>query len=568
MQQLTRSRRVGQCRLGRPAARVALLVVVVGALATASLAQSPATPHPGWPLSTFATADFVGSGTCAFCHTGLRDQSGADVSIDAHWRVTMMAQSATDPLWQAKVSSEVTRNPALRSVIEEKCATCHMPMARTQAKASGGTVAVFDPGFLEPRHPLHAAARDGVSCTACHQIRSERLGAPESFTGGYVIDTSTVAPDRLIFGPFVAPLQSPMRGNTGFTPVEGPHTRDSALCATCHTLYTPTVDARGVVVGSLPEQTPYLEWQHSAYGDGVGEDRSCQQCHMPAAAGGVVISNRPGGRQLLPRAPFTQHQFVGANVFMLDLMASHVADLHLTASSDQLAASAARTRAFLQAATAQVTVSQAERDGGALRFVVDVRSLAGHKFPTGFPSRRAWLHVTVTDGQGRTVFESGRPEADGRISGNDADERADGIEPHHEEISVPGQVQVYEAVMLDTDGAPTYTLLRGARYGKDNRLLPQGFVAATAPPDVAVAGEARHDGDFDGGGDRVRYLVGLGEADGPFAVAAELLYQTVSYRFAADLLATDTAEVRAFQRLYDAADRRPALVAGGTATVR
>jgi hypothetical protein len=472
-----------------------------------------------------------------------------------------------DPLWQAKVSSEVARHPELRALIEEKCATCHMPMARTQAKAAGEAVAMFAPGFLEPSHPLHAAARDGVSCTACHQIRPDRLGTPESFTGGYVIDTATVAPDRLAFGPFAAPMQNQMRGVAGFTPVEGAHTRDSALCAACHTLYTPTVDATGTIVGSLPEQTPYLEWQHSRFGDGEGEDRSCQQCHMPAAAGGVVISNRPGGRQLLPRAPFTQHQFLGANAFMLDLLASHVGELGLTASSDLLSASAARTRGFLQAATAQVSISGAERHAGEVAFEVDVRSLAGHKFPTGFPSRRAWLHVTVADAGGRIVFESGRPEADGRIAGNDADERADAIEPHHEEIDNAGQVQIYEAIMVNTDGAPTYTLLRGARYGKDNRLLPDGFLAATAPPDVAVSGDARHDDDFDGGGDRVRYEVALDGVAGPLTITVELLYQTTSYRFLADLAATPTPETERFGQLLERADRGPAQVAKATATL-
>ena len=69
--------------------------LALGAVLVATTsAQAVVTPHPGWPLTTFATADFSGSGTCAFCHSGLRDQAGADVSIDAHWRVTMMAPVA------------------------------------------------------------------------------------------------------------------------------------------------------------------------------------------------------------------------------------------------------------------------------------------------------------------------------------------------------------------------------------------------------------------------------------------------------------------------------------------
>ena len=36
------------------------------------------------------------------------------------------------------------------------------------------------------------------------------------------------------------------------------------------------------------------------------------------------------------------------------------------------------------------------------------RNLAGHKFPTGHPYRRAWLHVRVSDPAGRVLFESGK----------------------------------------------------------------------------------------------------------------------------------------------------------------
>ena len=58
-------------------------------------------------LTTFETADFSGSGVCAFCHSRLSDEAGNDVSNDAHWRSTMMANAAKDPLWQAKISAEV-----------------------------------------------------------------------------------------------------------------------------------------------------------------------------------------------------------------------------------------------------------------------------------------------------------------------------------------------------------------------------------------------------------------------------------------------------------------------------
>ena len=74
---------------------------------------------------------------------------------------------------------------------EEKCSRCHMGMARYQAQTDGTDVAVLPPVFLDTGHYLHEAAMDGVSCTLCHQVQPDGLGAPDSFTGEYVIDTAT-----------------------------------------------------------------------------------------------------------------------------------------------------------------------------------------------------------------------------------------------------------------------------------------------------------------------------------------------------------------------------------------
>ncbi len=82
---------------------------------------------------------------------------------------------------------------------------------------------------------------------------------------------------------------------------------------------------------------------------------------------------------------------------------------------------------------------------------VHVRNLTGHKLPTGYPSRRAWLHVTVRDRGGRIVFESGAVAQNGAIAGNDNDADALAFEPHHSEIRTADQVQIYESVMSDLE---------------------------------------------------------------------------------------------------------------------
>lgn len=519
--------------------------------------HGPATPTPAasTALSTFATADFAGSGLCVMCHEGLVDAAGLDVSITTHWRSTMMANAAKDPAWRAKVASEVARNPALGEVIEKKCAACHTPMAVAQAETDGVPAALTGEGFLAPANALHGAAQEGVSCTLCHQITAENLGTSESFTGGYVIDAATEPPDRVIYGPYEDPFGRPMQMHSGYVPAYGEHTAKAGLCGTCHNLYTPYVDAAGEVRGEFPEQTPYTEWESSAFGKG---GVACQTCHMPAATGGVVISPMPAW--LEPREPFFQHYFVGGNAFMVALLRDHADELGVTADTVQLDATAQRAAVQLKQG-ASLAVKEAARDGQVLVAKVEVGTDTGHKFPTSFPARRAWLHVTVTDASGKTVYESGKPRADGSIEDNDADADPLGFEPHYDVIEAAGQVQIYEPIMGNTDGEVTYTLLRAARYLKDNRLLPAGFDKAGAPADIAVYGEASGDANFGPGGDTVTYRIDVADGAAPFDVRVELLYQPLGYRFVQDM-ASDAGEAgTTFGRLFAAADKTPSVVA-------
>lgn len=484
------------------------------------------------PAQAATPAPFTPSTECMACHNGLTNAAGEDVSIGSNWRASMMANAARDPYWQAAVRRETLDHPAAAAAIEDECSACHMPAMRFQQKAAGQKGAVF----ANLAVPL---AVDGVSCSVCHSISPEALGSRESFTAGF-----RVSQQRTVFGPHAidAGRRRVMGSASGFSPAAAPHIRSSEVCGTCHTLFTHALDADGKVAGELPEQTPYLEWKESAY---PREGTGCQDCHMPPLDGDNAIS------AVLPkqRPHFSIHEFRGGNFFMPRMLSRYAGDLAVVASPAELDSTARATLDHLRSSAARIAVDGVKLDGDSLTFGVAVTNLAGHKLPSGYPSRRAWLHVTITDAEGRRIFESGAITASGAIRGNDADDDALLFEPHHATIASPEQVQIYESIMVDASGRVTTGLLQGVRYVKDNRVLPRGFDRAAAPHDVAVHGVT--DDDFAGGADRTQYSIDAAAAAKPLTISAELLYQPVAYRWAQNLGRTRSAEAERFVRYYD-----------------
>ncbi len=488
---------------------------------------------------------FQTSDRCMACHNGLTTPSGEDVSIGSQWRATMMANSSRDPYWQAAVRRETMDHPKAGAAIEDECAVCHMPMARYEAMTEGREGEVFAHlGFDGENHADRLAA-DGVSCAACHQIKDEKLGTRESFVGRFVIEPGAALGERPLYGPFEidAGRTRVMRSSAGFRPTEGKHIQKSEMCATCHTLYTKALGPEGEVIGELPEQVPYQEWWHSDF----REEKSCQSCHMPVVAEEMPITSVLGEA----RKGMSRHVFVGGNFFMLRMLNRYRADLRVTALPQELEAAAERTVQHLQSESAQLAIDQIEVEGGRLVTDITVRNLAGHKLPTAYPSRRAWLHVVVRDRDRNVVFESGALNAQGLIAGNDNDLDAGRFEPHHTVITNSDQVQIYESIMADAKGNLTTGLLSAVRFVKDNRLLPRGFDKNTAGEDIAVRGDALEDADFLGGSDRIRYAIPLGEAAGPYRIEAELWYQPISYRWASNLRPYRAAETERFVKYFD-----------------
>jgi hypothetical protein len=273
----------------------------------------------------------------------------------------------------------------------------------------------------------------------------------------------------------------------------------------------------------------------------------------------------------VPRTGFSRHTFIGGNFFMQRMLNRFRAELSIPVEPHELDAAAHRTIAHLQSESARLSIEHVELRDGRLHASISAENLGGHKLPTAYPSRRAWLHVTIRDRGGQIMFESAAFNRDGSIHGNDNDADGAHVEPHYVEITRPDQVQIYESVMVGSDGALTTGPLTAVRYVKDNRLLPRGFDKRTASNDVAVQGEATGDADFVGGKDSIRYSVALGNAPGPFQVDAELWFQPIAYRWAMNLKRYDAVEPSRFVRYYEHMAAESAIVlarAAGTSGAR
>jgi hypothetical protein len=553
---------------------------------------------PNWgTVGVFSAAE-----TCGTCHRASNDQdpntptvmryplqdNGEDISPTTQWRHSMMAQAFNDPYYQAKVQEETHLFPELAGFIEDKCLTCHSPMGRTNAHQTetnlkkDATCPKDDGCYRLDTASEDMAAREGVSCTLCHQIQDRELGTDEAFSGDYHVADADDSNAFTIYGPYQNPLTGPMRNNSAYTPQAGNHITGSALCASCHTLYTPSLDvATGAPTGNnFLEQAPYLEWQNSIYTTGSVQAQQCQDCHMADPQPDVYASRiavQPNGavNQNWPtRSPIATHSMVGGNTHVLELLRDYRDVLGITNSTTEngFNEKIAQTRNLLQNKAAALAISSMNIMNDQLNVDVRVTNNTGHKLPTGYPSRRVWIQLTIKNANNQIIFESGKPDANGYIS-TDA-KRLDPVclaiekpqnfdysscyEPHRDVITDASQVAIYETVLGDTNGDITHVLLHADSYLKENRIPPQGFTNSQAnaiEPQTLPAG-VNGDADFNAvnnqegsGSDTVHYQVAVAGETGPYSVEAKLHYQAIQPSFVNSLHA-DAGKVNRFKVMY------------------
>lgn len=518
---------------------------------------------------------FAGSGKCAGCHAAdpnhyasiagqtypaIPMPDGWDVNVTDQWRSSLMANSAKDPFWRAKVRHEVMVNPDHQLDLEDKCTSCHAPLGHFAAHAVGET------HYTMASMVQDSLALDGVSCVACHQ---QSAGAANQFSGELMFD------DSVAYGPYGLykdePLlyALPMITYTGYVPQYGEHIANGDVCAGCHTLITQTTDAVGNYTGDeYVEQATYHEWLNSVYADDGAEPQTCNDCHIPRIDDPVIISS--GYSFLEPRFPFGLHTLVGGNAQMLEILRDHVEELGLTATEDQFDSTLQHTRDMLRNQTLELdaTASWIDAWGGSME--VTLTNKAGHKFPSGYPSRRAWIEVIARSGTD-TLWHSGAFDNQGNIVGVDAA----GLmvfEPHHTDITESSQVQIYELVAADVDGNPTNVLERASISLKDNRIAPKGFSYTHPTYDTTrVEGLALDDSNFnvDAGSHTIQYSMVPDDItpSGSVEIDVRVWYQSMPPRWVSPMFAFQDEAIQSFQAMFESQGAAPEVVADTTILV-
>ncbi len=203
---------------------------------------------------------FITSDQCMSCHDGqglpfgpnmyilpTEEQGGVNLSPYGEWNWSMMGLAGRDPIFHAQLESEISMHSSgdLPEEIQNLCFRCHGVMGQRQFHIDGAgeyftrdILQVTDPS--DPDHKYGALARDGISCTVCHQIDvTEATPLHEIMTGQFPISTPGEEEPGIsqIFGPFEDPAILPMQSSLGMQPEYNPNIKASkTLCQLPHHL--------------------------------------------------------------------------------------------------------------------------------------------------------------------------------------------------------------------------------------------------------------------------------------------------------------------------------------------
>ena len=209
--------------------------------------------------------------------------------------------------------------------------------------------------------------------------------------------------------------------------------------------------------------------------------------------------------------------------------------------------------------------------------VLMLKNKAGHKFPSGYPSRRAFIEFLITNLQGDTIFHSGKRDPSGSNIINSDEFGLLNFEPHYDIINSEEQVQIYEVVDGDVSGSPTNIQERAAIKLKDNRLVPYGFsVNHSAYDTTSIVGEALYDPNFNSNGsftgtgtDNIIYSIPSEYfgSETNFNLMVNIWYQSMPPKWVNSMFDYESPEIELFQGLFEEHGSEPVLIASKNSVI-
>lgn len=334
--------------------RSRLIILGIVLLATAVFAQNLRDIE-------ISTEGYTPSKVCGKCHK----------EIHRYWSKSMHALSLEDPIFQTSYKLAVFEEGEKAKVF---CLRCHAPtVAETK-----------DYDLTDP-------ATEGISCDFCHSVTGIK-----STKTGFEFTTDPGGPKRSTLKKAESPVHK-----VAYSKLH----HQSEFCSGCHELYGPS----GVIIMGT-----YSEWKAGPY---AKEGVQCVDCHMPEVAGNVVVEGvRPRGRPGIRRDETTRYH----NPEQLKKMGKNecVKCHKLDASQNIIVEGAGpeggarinrhdisgyHTAEQVRKAVT-VKLESVKRVQNRVRVEVSISNVgSGHYVPTGMPSRKLRLVVTMTDMNGDLV---------------------------------------------------------------------------------------------------------------------------------------------------------------------
>lgn len=376
----------------------------------------------------------AGAGACVDPVSGVRETGtgGALWCVNCHAPGENLQPAM--PAWDGRAASSASRRPVVDLLPRQSlegigCVFCHEVdgPARPGNEARGEYEG--NPDWISPVTGRRFFARP-----------EDRAGKPGIGNSGYHLD-----PGALTRGTPIVP-----GGHARPDASSADYLQSSEFCGACHDVRLFGTDARAVdATGEHFKRlrNAYSEWVDWAEKETSAgrEAASCQDCHMSLYPGICVAEDeassrnpfsrtrytaleracpdgtrfspvepgvRPSGRASVSSdaaGPISSHAFAGVDVPLSQLFPEGLVDdpgLDAHGSPRGIL----QRRDLLLGSTFRFELDEPQRRGANIQIPITIENIgAGHKVPAGFSQEREiWIHLTVTDRDGRVVYEVGR----------------------------------------------------------------------------------------------------------------------------------------------------------------